>query len=99
MIFTISSFFQDSSAEIEKESLNIEFSGVVESISYSEKGIPTALINNQYIYIRGANNRELELGDSVVKNKGKNVVYQFRRHELIDSFNGFVIIDSVSTTK
>tara|TARA_R100000951_G_scaffold48821_1_gene41337 strand:+ start:1484 stop:1846 length:363 start_codon:yes stop_codon:yes gene_type:complete len=99
MIVMISSFFQDSSAEIEKESLNIEFSGVVESISYSEKGYPSAFINKQYIYIPAANNDKLKIEDSIVKNQGKNIVYQFRNEELIDSLEGPVIIDSVVMAK
>lgn len=99
MTLAISNFFQDSSSLIEKESINIEFNGVVKSIKYSEKGYPTALINKQYIYIPAANNNKLKVGDSVVKNQGKNIVYQFRSQELIDSFNGPVIIDSIAKSK
>jgi hypothetical protein len=99
MIFMISRFYQDSSAIIEKESMDIEFSGVVKSIKYSEKGYPSALIKEQFIYIPAANNDKLKVGDSIVKKQGKNIVYQFRKQELVDSFNGPVIVDSNFNSK
>lgn len=69
-----------STAKSNKENLNREFHGIVESIRYDEKDIPYVGIDGKEYYLDAGYNFEgmIAVGDSMSKNKGSNV-YQLAK--------------------
>jgi len=57
--------------------INYEFNGIVESVSYDDKNIPSATVDGQTYYLGATNwnfNRLIEAGDSLHKQKGNIVI-------------------------
>ena len=79
-------FFLIENKKVENKSLNIEIKGLIKEISYNEKGFPSLIINDNYYNLSCCNNKQLRIGDSIVKYKNSNVVYQYRENFNIHSF-------------
>ena len=65
-----------------EENLNREFNGIVESVKYDVKGIPTLTINSVDYRLSGPYrfDHQIETGDTFIKFKG-NIYYKLIKHQ------------------
>ncbi|MBL1279145.1 MAG: hypothetical protein COA33_002685 [Fluviicola sp.] len=81
-------YFKDPYPTFEKDSLNIEFNGIVNELLYNAKGYPSIRVDQTFFYVPSASNKSIEIGDSIYKLLGKNIVYQYRSGKLMEVFHG-----------
>lgn len=62
---------------------NIKFNGVVKSVHYEYKGLPTVEINGKsYLITRG----DFKIGDSLIKERGNREIKQYRNGYYMRTF-------------
>lgn len=81
-------FIQDK--KIQSRSFNIGVNGRIDYLEYDENGYPAVTVLNKVYYLPFANNGQLKEGDSIVKEKRDNVLYQYRDGKVINSFEGSI---------
>ncbi|WP_316836977.1 hypothetical protein [Pedobacter nutrimenti] len=71
-----------------KENLSYKFNGIVESVNYDVKGIPSVVIQGDEYYLSGGWNFEhlIEKRDSLQKKEGEMVVKLIKRDRKIYIF-------------
>lgn len=72
----------------DRKNLDVEFAGIIRYISYDLKQFPTITIQDKNYYIGGGyhTNHQIEVGDSIVKQRGSDVykLIKYKSNKIIE---------------